>query len=36
MTARANALRDGGFPVARPGEPFAAVFSVSVEAVPGA
>ena len=30
MTARANALSDGGFPVARPAEPFVAVFSVTV------
>jgi aldose 1-epimerase len=30
MTARANALRDGGFPVASPGEPFVAAFSISV------
>jgi aldose 1-epimerase len=31
MTARANALSDGGFEVARPGEPYTAVFSVVVE-----
>jgi galactose mutarotase-like enzyme len=30
MTARTNALRDGGFPVARPGEPYAAAFSIAV------
>jgi galactose mutarotase-like enzyme len=30
MTARADALRSGGFQVARPGEPYVAAFSVSV------
>jgi len=35
MTARANALRDGGFPVARRGEPFAAAFSISVASSAG-